>query len=237
MRLAVFLATVAPLALSACGTPEQLTGRPGMTVVAGNELPPPVTRDLIAPGRPYLIGPFDTISIEVFGLPELSRGAQVDSNGQMSIPLIGSINAAGKSPAELAAIVAQRLRENHVRDPQVTVNLTGSLSQTVTVDGQVHKPGIYPIQGRMTLMRAVARAEGLGDDARENYVVVFRKVQDKDMAALYDLRAIRAGSYADPDLYANDVVYVGATNARRIFGTLVTGAAILAGPIVTLLAR
>lgn len=237
MRLVVLSAGLGILALGGCASEPGLIGRSDLAVVDGNRLPPPTERDVLVSPRPYLIGPFDSIAIEVFGIPELNRSAQVDSNGRISMPLIGSLDASGKTPAELAALVEERMRQNHVRDPQVTVNLTGSLSQTVTVDGQVKRAGIYPIQGRMTLMRAVARAEGLGDDAREDYVVVFRRVGDKDMAALYDLRAIRAGSYADPDIYANDVVYVGYTNARRVFGTLVTGAAILTAPLVTVLNR
>ena len=238
MRLVILSVGLSALALCGCArNEERLIGRPNLAIVEGNQLPPPTARDVLAEPRPYLIGPFDTIAIEVFGIPELNRTAQVDSDGRISMALIGSIDAAGKSPAELARVVEQRMRENHVRDPQVTVNLAGSLSQTVTVDGQVKQAGIYPIQGRMTLMRAIAKAEGLGEDARENYVVVFRRVADKDMAALYDLRAIRSGSYSDPDIYANDVVYVGETNARRVFGTLVTGAAILAGPLVTVLNR
>lgn len=237
MRLAVFAASTAILALAGCGGGPRLVGRPELAVVQGDRLPPPSGRDLIAPGRPYVIGPFDSISIEVFGLPELNRQAQVDSAGQISAPLIGTILAAGKTPPQLGDEVAQRLRDNHVLNPKVTVNLSSSLSQTVTVDGQVTRPGIYPIQGRMTLMRAVARAEGLGQDAKEDYVVIFRRVEDKDMAALYDLRAIRAGMYADPDVYSNDVVYVGYSNARRVFGTLVTGAAILSAPLVTLIRR
>jgi polysaccharide export outer membrane protein len=235
MRLVVLSAGLSILVLAGCASEPGLVGRPDMTVVEGNQLPPPTAKDALADPRPYLIGPFDSISIEVFGISELNRAAQVDSNGRISMPLIGSLQAAGKTPEELARLVEERMRTNHILDPQVTVNLTGSLSQTVTVDGQVKHAGIYPIQGRMTLMRSVARAEGLGDDAREDYVVVFRRVGDKDMAALYDLRAIRSGTYPDPDIYANDVVYVGFTNARRVFGTIVSGVAILTAPLVTVL--
>lgn len=237
MRLVVFLAGLSILALGGCASDPGLVGRPDLAIVEGNQLPPPVAGDTLATRRPYQIGPLDTIAVEVFGIPELNRTAQVDSDGHISVPLIGSVEAAGKTPAELATLVEQRMRENHVLDPKVNVNLTNSLSQTVTVEGQVRHAGIYPVQGRMTLMRAVARAEGLGEDARDDYVVVFRRVANKDMAALYDLRAIRAGAYPDPDIYPNDVVYVGYTNARRMFGTLVTGAAILAGPLVTVLNR
>lgn len=237
MRLASLVAALAILAAGGCASGPKLIGRPDLAVVEGTSLPPPTARDALADPRPYLIGPFDSIAIEVFGIPELARSAQVDSEGRISMPLIGSLQVAGMSPAQLARVIEQRMREAHVLDPKVTVNLTGSLSQTVTVDGQVKHAGIYPIQGRMTLMRAVARAEGMGDDAREDYVVVFRRVADKDMAALYDVRAIRAGTYPDPDIYANDVVYVGFSNARRLFGTLVTGAAILTAPLVTILKR
>ncbi|WP_447411839.1 SLBB domain-containing protein, partial [Clostridium perfringens] len=79
-------------------------------------------------------------------------------------------------------------------------------AQTVAIDGQVNTPGLYPVVGRMTLMRAIASAKGLADFAQPSYVVVYRRVNNQEMAALYDLRAIRNGAYADPDIFANDIV-------------------------------
>ncbi|MFV3517366.1 polysaccharide biosynthesis/export family protein, partial [Mycobacterium tuberculosis] len=98
---------------------------------------------------------------------------QVDGNGTAAMPLIGSFNALGKTPAELSQIIKQRLTR-YIRNPDVTVSID-TVSQTVTVDGQVAKPGAYPVTGRMTLMRAIASAQGSNEFADTSYVVVFRR--------------------------------------------------------------
>jgi polysaccharide export outer membrane protein len=231
---AISLLTSACL-LAGCAQQEKFIGRPGLTVVEQTALPPPAREDLILEKREYLIGPYDRLAVNVYGVPELSREVQVDAGGSMGMPLIGTIQASGKTPGELSNEVAGRLRGRYVRDPQVTVNLTETVSQQITVDGAVQEPGVYPVNGRMTLMRAVARAKGLSEFANARYVVVFRKVNKRDMAALYDLAAIRAGMYEDPDIYANDIVQVGDNPARRIFRDVVATAPLLAAPLVALL--
>lgn len=226
---------VGSLLLTSCADGPALVGRPGLSIVQGAELPPPATADLISEPRAYTIGPLDRLSVDVYGIPELSRSVQVDASGRIAMPLIGSVEASGKTPIVLGSEIANRLRMRYVRDPQVTVNLTETVSQVVTVEGSVKTPGLYPVSGRMTLIRAIARAEGTTEFAREDYVVVFRKVNGKDMAALYDLRAIRQGMYADPEIYANDVVLVGESGARRIFRDIVAVSPLLAAPLVAIL--
>ncbi|MDQ1159437.1 polysaccharide export outer membrane protein [Sphingomonas sp. SORGH_AS 950] len=211
--------------------------RTDLSMVVPGQLPPPKTTDLIIPPRSYLIGPMDKLQIDVFGLPELSRSIQVDSSGYVSLPLVGPIQASGKTPIELGESYATSLRRSYVRDPKVTVNLTDTVSQIVTVGGSVMKPGNYPVMGRMTLMRALAQAEGLTEFSKQDEVVIYRRVNNRDMAALYDLRAIRQGAYPDPDIYANDVIEVGESRGRRIFKDLIGASALLTAPIVALITR
>ncbi|KQN33795.1 transposase [Sphingomonas sp. Leaf407] len=189
----------------------------------------------MAPSRPFVLGPLDQISVEVYGLPEFSRTVQVDASGQIALPLVGSIQAAGKAPAQVAAEYAASLRRQYIRDPRVTVNLTDTVSQTVSVGGAVGAPGIYPVTARMTLLRAIARAEGVSEFGREKEVVVYRRVNNRDMAALYDLRAIRQGMYPDPEIYANDVIEIGESRGRRIFRDVITAAPLLSVPLIALL--
>lgn len=228
--LALVLGTV-----SGCASDPALVGRPELSIVDGAQLPPPATVDLISTKRDYLIGPLDQLAVDVYGVTELSRAVQVDASGRIAMPLIGSLEASGRTPAQLAEMIEQRLQGRYVRNPQVTVNLTETVSQTVTVDGEVKMPGPYPVAGRMTLMRAIARAQGVTEFARENQVVVFRKVNNRDMAALYDLRAIRQGSYADPEIYANDVVLVGNSQARRVFKDVLQASGLLTAPLIAIL--
>lgn len=229
-----YLAGIALLGVTGCASP-QFVGREGLTIVDQTALPPPTVNDLAQQGRPYLIGPFDRMTVEVYGVQELSRSVQADANGQVALPLAGIIDAAGKTPGELAVLIAERLRGRYVRDPQVTVNLTEQVSQRITVSGEVEEPGLYPVLGRMTLMRAIATAKGLGEFARPNHVVVFRRVANQDMAALYDLRAIEQGIYPDPEVYANDVVMVGDSPARRLFRDVIQGSGLLTAPLIALI--
>jgi polysaccharide biosynthesis/export protein len=235
MKFAAFFVGALALVTSGCGGP-QLTGRPGMSIVKGDELAMPSRSDLILAQRSYLVGPFDKISVDVYNVPELTRTVQVDASGKISLPLAGEIAAAGNTPTELAALIADRLRGRYVRNPQVTVNAE-TVNQTVTVDGQVRKPGLYPVTGRMTLVRAVATAEGTTEFAKSDFVVVFRRVDGKDLAALYNLRSIREGIYADPEIFANDVVFVGESTARKVFRDVVQTGAAVAGPLTILFSR
>ena len=135
MRL-IALGLAAILALASCSSGPPLTPSASLTVLNDHsELPAPQRADLIAADRPSLIGPLDTISIDVFGLPELSRDMQVDASGRVAMPLIGTIDARGKTAEELAKSVELAPGSRLVRDPHVTVNIRHSVTQVVTVDG------------------------------------------------------------------------------------------------------
>lgn len=219
--------------LVGCAGPGQLGGASNITVMQGNELPAPDRADLLSESRPYLIGPFDKLMIDVFGIEELSqKEVQTDASGRISFPLAGVIEAAGKTPAEIEDEIESRLRSRYVRDPQVTVNLKETVSQVITVDGQVKKPGLYPVIGKMTLMRAVATAEGTAEFAKLDDVVIFRTVNGQQLAALYNLKAIRRGNYGDPEVFANDVVVVGDSQARRLFRDALQLLPVLTTPLV-----
>lgn len=201
-------------------------------------LPPPTRADLVAETRAYLIGPFDKLVIDVFGIDELSKKeVQTDAGGRFSFPLVGIVEASGKTPLEVEDLLKRRLQANYVRDPQVTVNLRETVSQVVTVDGQVTEPGLYPVVGRMTLMRAVATAKGLSEFAKKSDVVVFRTVGGRKMAALYNLKLIRDGVYDDPEIFANDVIVVGDSPARRLFKDVLQAAPLITTPLILLLQR
>lgn len=207
-------------------------------IVNASELPPPAHIDLFEQNRPYLIGPFDKLLIDVFGIEELrQREIQTDASGRISFPLAGTIEAAGKTPAQLETAIEEQLRGRYVRDPQVTVNLKETVSQVITVDGQVKKPGLYPVIGRMSLMRAIATASGLDEFARQKHVVVFRTVNHQRMAAIYNLKAIRRGTYDDPEVYANDVVVVDDSKARRLFKDALQVLPVLSTPLIVALRK
>lgn len=223
-------------ALAACGRTPPLERNPGLTVVENSvELPPPNRNDLTAADRPALIGPLDTIQVDVFNVPDLSREMQVDASGGISMPLVGMIDARGKTAGELARDIGTALRGRYVRNPQVTINIKSSVSQVVTVDGQVAAPGLYPVTNQMTLMRAVASARGMTEYAKAEEVVILRTVDGRRMAGLYSIAAIRRGAYEDPAIYANDVIVVGDSPQRRLFRDAISATPLFVTPLVALL--
>lgn len=224
------------VALSACGRREPIVSTHRLTVVEDTAaLPAPTRNDLTAADRPALIGPLDTIQVDVFNVPDLSREMQVDASGRIAMPLVGTIDARGKTAQELAATVETALRGRYVRNPDVTINIKSSVSQVVTIDGQVTEPGLYPVTNQMTLLRAISSAKGMNEFARTNEVVILRNVEGHKMAGLYDVEAIRRGAYDDPPIYANDVIVVGDSPQRRLFRDFVSLAPILAAPLIAVL--
>jgi polysaccharide biosynthesis/export protein len=236
MKMFLPLLVILSALLAGCAGSTAMVGNPNVQIMQSAELPAPDRTDLFAEARPYLIGPFDKLTIDVFGIEELSaKEVQTDASGRISFPLAGIIEAAGRTPAEIENEVEARLRSRYVRDPQVTVNLKETVSQVITVDGQVREPGLYPVIGKMTLMRAVATAKGTDEFAKLDDVVVFRTVKGQDLAALYNLQAIRRGNYPDPEVFANDVVVVGDSKARRLFKDALQLVPLLTTPLILLL--
>jgi polysaccharide biosynthesis/export protein len=215
-------------------------GRVGETgqvqVVAADSLPTPTIGDSLQQTRAYTIGPQDVLVIDIFGVEEMTgREFAVDAAGRISLPLAGSVEAAGKTPEQLAAAITEGLRKNYMRDPRVAVNVKEAVSQLVTVDGQVLQPGLYPVLGNMTLMDAVASAKGLGEFAKQDDVVVLRTVNGQRYAGVYNIAAIRRGNYPDPAIYANDVVVVGDSAALRRMKDLITVLPAITSPLIYIL--
>ena len=232
------LSAIALGGLSCCVTAPKIGGDPALQVTSMANLPVPGANDVAKNNNLYTVGPYDKLSIDVWGVPELSvKEIQVDANGAISVPLAGSMTISGMTSAQIERVIEEGLRESYVRNPKVSINLVDTVSHVITVDGSVKRPGLYPVSGGMTLMRSIALAEGVSLDARLNDVVVFRSVDGKRYAALYNLAAIRRGRYPDPEVFANDIVMVGDAASRRLFKDLLTGVPAILTPIVLLLTQ
>jgi polysaccharide export outer membrane protein len=224
------------LCASCAGGSAAMGGAPGLSVVSASALPVPTQSDYSASPRPFIVGPYDILDIEVFGNDDLKvEDIQVDAGGRINFPLVGTIEVGGRAPGEIAIALEERLKGRYIRNPQVTVNLKETNSQIVSISGEIKKPGVYPVVGEMTLMRAIARAEGWTDFSKKREVLVFRKVNGLQYAALYDARAIERGQYPDPALFANDTIIVGDSQARRNMKDLLTLIPALVGPLVFIL--
>ena len=166
---------------------------------------------------PDELGAGDKIRVTVFQVESLSGEFQVEKNGQIDYPLIGIVEAQGRTPSQLAKHLADRLGERNLRNPHVQVAVTERAQQTVTVEGAVNQPAVVPIRGQQTtLLQAIALARGTTDDANPSQVVVFRQVDGKRMAAAFDLRMIRRAEAPDPAIYPNDIVVVAGSQNRKV---------------------
>lgn len=166
----------------------------------------------------YRIGPSDLLEISVFQVAELSRTVRVNARGGLTLPLIGEIQAGGLTGQQLETLLAEKLKQTYLQDPQVSVFIKEFISQRVTVGGSVNRAGVFPISGRTTLMQAIAMAGGLSKLADEGNIKVFRDRRDGSREVLaFDLAPIRKGEMADPQLHTSDVIEVGLSGKRAAF--------------------
>lgn len=226
----IFLAA----ALAACATEKQETNLP--SGAAAYSLIPSAEGDTAKTAADYKIGALDTINVSVFEEPDLSANAiQVDAAGNIALPLVGSVNAQGKTATELAKQLESLFGAKYLRNPQVTVTVATSVSQKVSVQGEVTQPGIYPLTGPTTLLDVISMAKGETDVAKLQQVVVFRTVKGQRMGAVFDVASIRRGEAADPVIEGNDLVVVGYSAARRFWRDVISAAPLfnVFRPVVT----
>lgn len=165
----------------------------------------------------YKVGPEDVLDVSVFKVPELSRTAQVADGGTINLPLVGEIQAAGKTARDIELDLTKKLGDKYLKSPQVTVFVKEYNSQRVTIEGAVKKPGVYPIRGKSSLLQMVANAGGLEDLAEQGNVIVVRQVNGKRYAARFDMDAIRKGGTPDPALQQGDVIIANTSEAKAAF--------------------
>lgn len=223
-RRIVAVPLLSALALGACSGRLPVEGPRGPDAYAVVPVGDPQT-----PAAPYRLVPADRIDVVVFKEPDLTlRNTQIDASGEVLMPLIGSVPAQGRTVAELSRDIAARYGERYLVDPQVTVSVLSSASQTVTVQGSVQQPGVYEIRGRTTLLDALALARGTGATAKLSEVVVFRDIDGVRNAAVFDVAGIQAGRYPDPELQGKDQVVVGFSSLRAAWRDILSAVPIIA---------
>lgn len=219
------LAAVLVAALTACGGGSSgIRSGTARAVTATSDLPAPDTTSesgAYVGASDYRVGALDLLEISVFQVEDLNRTVRINSSGQISLPLIGTVRAGGKTIAELEADIAAKLEAGYLQAPQVSVFVKEFSSQRVTVEGAVKQPGIFPITGRTSLLQAIALAKGFEELAEERNVVVFRTIKGQRMAAMFDVRAIRAGEVADPQIYGDDIVVVDRSGPRSTLKSII----------------
>jgi polysaccharide export outer membrane protein len=119
----------------------------------------------------YRIGANDLLEINVFEAPEFNRALRVSAGGEVTMPLLGTVQSAGLTARELEKVLEDRLRK-YMKDPHVGVFVSSIQSHPVSVAGAVKKPGVFQIQGPKTLLEMLALAEGLADEAGDEVLVM-----------------------------------------------------------------
>lgn len=213
--------------LAACGGGVAVRN----VATSGQALPAPDTTSSSGAyqgGTDYRIGAQDLLEISVFGVQELNKSVRVNSNGQISLPLVGGIMAGGKTIPELEAELAKKYSDGYLQNPQVSVFVKEFTSQRITLEGAVTSPGIYPITGRTSLLQGIALAGGVDDKlADPGGIVLMRQVDGKRMAAVYDLRKVRRGEIEDPLLYGDDIIVVEQSGSKTAYRRFIESMPIL----------
>ena len=139
------------------------------------------TSDASAATRPhdasFVIGNDDVLAINVWKEPDISRSIPVRSDGKISLPLVGEVQAAGRTPLKLEQDIATRLK-SYIAEPEVTVIVQQINSQKFNILGMVNKPGSYGIANSATVLDAIALAGGFRDFAKQKSIYVLRQNTD-----------------------------------------------------------
>jgi polysaccharide export outer membrane protein len=209
--------------------PPPTTGSPTLTANASatpaSALGPGVPAPLTTAPLPddYVIGTQDQLIIDVFQVPDLSKTVQVDASGNILMPLIGQVQASGRTAKQLSDQIAAALGKDYLKDPLVTVTVKESSTQKITVDGAVVQPGVFPIAGKTTLLQAIAMARGPDPTVADLHkVALFRSKGDQRQTQVYDLADIREGKKPDPEVYPNDIIIVDTSSGRSFLKDLGT---------------
>lgn len=208
----------AALAVAGCGsTPEPTIG------VAASQPSAEMGQSIYSVARPtsYPLRPADQISISVFREAELSLNAvRIGVEGNVSLPMVGSIPAAGLTAKQLEGDITRRLAAAGLKNPVVSVNIAEYASHLVTVEGAVDKPGVYAFQPGARLSTAIALASGPKRTAKEQQMAVFRETAEGIMVAKFDYGQIRQGTMLDPILEPGDRVVMGTAGLSQFWEDL-----------------
>jgi polysaccharide export outer membrane protein len=166
----------------------------GLQAQAAPEKTAPTPASSTAPSSPandatkahddsFVIGNDDVLAINVWKEPDISRSIPVRSDGKISLPLVGEVQATGRTPLKLEQEIAARLK-NFIGEPEVTVIVQQINSQKFNILGQVNRPGSYPIANSATVLDAIALAGGFRDFAKQKAIYVLRQNSDGTQARL-----------------------------------------------------
>jgi polysaccharide export outer membrane protein len=190
---------------SKAAVPSVSDSAPTPSVTPGN-----ATSEIKPNDEHFLIGNSDFLAVNVWREPEISRSFPVRSDGKISLPLIGEVQAAGRTPLQLEIEIAEKLR-NYITDPQVTVIVQQINSEKFNILGQVGKPGTYPLIARTTVLDAIAGAGGFRDFAKRKGIYILRKDEQGNQSRLpFNYKNVIEGKHFEQnvEIRPNDTIVV-----------------------------
>jgi polysaccharide export outer membrane protein len=140
----------------------------------------------------FVIGNDDVLAINVWKEPDISRSIPVRSDGKISLPLVGEVQAAGQTPLALEKEIASKLK-NYISEPEVTVIVQQVNSQKFNILGQVARPGAYVIANSPTVLDAIALAGGFRDFAKQKSIYVLRQGPDGESRLPFNYKEVVHG--------------------------------------------
>jgi polysaccharide export outer membrane protein len=141
----------------------------------------------------FVIGLQDVLAVNVWREPELSvKEVMVRPDGKISIPLVGDIQASGLTPKQLQDGIIEKMKE-FVASPNVTVVVLRIASRSVSIVGQVAKPGVYYLGAPMTVLELLARAGGIGEEAKKKDISIVREEGGKTVSFKFNYKDVSKG--------------------------------------------
>src|SRR5271154_5259552 len=195
-----FLIFATPAKAQQGSSPKQ----PAVPAIATDPPKPAATTD-----ANYTIGAQDVLDISVWKEPEVSRVVPVRPDGKISLPLLNDVQAAGLTPAALAAQITESLKK-FVTNPQVTVIVKTINSQRIYILGEVTRPGAFPMIPGMTVLQAVSSGGGFTQFARTKNIYVLRMENGKQVKYPFNYKEVIGGKKPEQDilLKAGDTIVV-----------------------------
>ena len=158
----------------------------------------------------FVIGANDVLAINVWKEPDVSRSVPVRSDGKISLPLAGEVQAAGVTPLKLEQDIASKL-QSYISEPEVTVIVQQINSQKFNILGMVNKPGSYSVTNSSTVLDAIAAAGGFRDFAKQKSIYVLRQNVDGTKSRMpFNYKDVVKGKSSEENikLQPNDTIVV-----------------------------
>ena len=179
--------------------------------------PPPVTSP--APAAPpltsppvsstYIIGPEDSLSVNVWKEPSVSGSFNVRPDGMISMPLLGDLAASGLTPVALGADITEKLKK-YINDPLVTITVLTVNSKHIYLQGNIARPGVQPLTPGITPMQAIISAGGISEYGNSKHIYILRSTAagKTEKIPFNYKKAIKDGDQQGVTLQPNDTIVV-----------------------------